>query len=378
MSRSLRAVPHLLVFALGYTLFGIASLPGLFTTRFGISLSAFGLLTSLPLGAFVVAQPIASRLADRRATTRLLLWAALAHTLLTVGLDLAGSFPTLLAMRFAWGVVAGFMLSVGATHIARLDPENTFLQGVYGGMITLGGAVSFLVAGPVVAMTGGVGLHALGAVPALLAAASCWRHRGEARTVPRGGDGPTPPAWVTATNRTVVLVAVVYVAIIGSYVTLSTFVTAFFDDLGVVGPLNALVLAGATAGRIAGGTVGQRSALSDVAIVTGSVAVAVAGFGALAAGPTGLLLLALPFVTMLAVSVPFGSVYNITAGATDAEGTALATVVAAGNVAALVLPPISGALREAFGDYRLAFALLAAVNVAALASAFALARTHDS
>lgn len=378
--RLLRSVPHLLVFALGYTLFVVAGLPDVLTTRYGVSLAAFGLLTSLPLGAFVLAQPLASRLAARHSTTRVLLWAALVHALLAVALDLGGDFTTVLALRFAWGLVAGLVLSVGATHIARLSAGSTGTrsQGVYGGAMTLGGAVAFLVGGPVGTATGGFGVHALGVLPAVPAVAVCWHYRGSDFGHPTTDtvvdDSSDSSGFAVVTDPTVVLTALVYVAIIGSYVTLSTFVTAFFDDLGVVGPLNALVLVGATVGRVAGGTVGWRFDVADTTLVGWSVLVAAVGFGALAVGPTGPLLLALPFATMLAVSVPFGSVYNVAAAATDADATALALVIAAGNVAALLLPPASGALRESFGSYASSFAVLAALNVVALASAVALAR----
>lgn len=395
--RSLRVVPHLLVATLGYTLFVVAGLPELLTARYDVSLAAFGLLTSVPLGAFVLAQPLASRLADRRPTTRVLLWAGIALAAIGVALDLVSGFAALLGLRFVWGLVAGLALSVGATHIARLSGggTGTLSQGVYGGTFTFGGAVAFLVGGPVVATTGGFGTHALGGLTALAAVAICWRYRTDRWTAPRVGtpadDGGTdtgttpeetavPSPLATVTDRTVLLGALVYAAIIGSYVTLATFVTAFFGDLGVLGPLNALVLVGASLGRVAGGAAVWRFAVGDATLVAGSTLVAAVGFGALALGPGTALLLALPFVTMLAVSLPFGAVFNLAAGATEAEGTALATVVAAGNVAALVLPPVSGALREASGSYSGPFAVLALLNLVAVASALALARgatTHQ-
>jgi len=398
---TLRVVPHLLVGAIGYTLFVVAGLPDVLAARYEVSLAALGLLTSVPLGAFIVAQPVASRLGDRYPTVRVLLWAGVAHGALAVGLDLVSGFSALLALRFVWGLVAGTTLSVGATHIARLagGGAGTLAQGVYGGVLTLGGAVAFLAGGSVVAATGGFGVHAPGALPAVGAVALCWHHREDGRTAPddRGGadgagrsrtaadgEGPvdgggvstatTPLAVVT--DRTVLLAALVYVAIIGSYVTLSTFVTAFFDDLGVRGPLNAVVLVGATVGRIVGGATVWRFDVDDAALIGWATLAAAVGFGALATGPRRALLLSLPLVTMLAVSLPFGAVYNVAARATAAEGTALATVVGAGNVAALILPPVSGALRETFGSYDGPFAVLAALNLLALGSALALSRSQ--
>jgi len=378
---ALRFVPHALVGSMGYVLFVVAALPDLLTARLGVGLPAFGLLTSAPLGAFVVVQPLASRLAERSPTTRVLLWAAVVHVALSVALDLPTSFGPLLAVRFCWGLVAGLVLSVGATHIARLleDRSGTLEQGVYGGMVTLGGAVAFLLGGRVVATTGGIGLHALGVLPALPAVAACWRYRDDRRTAPtRGADAGTAPTrpvgatLATVAHPTVLLAGLFYVATVGSYITLSTFVTSFFDELGVVGQVNALVLVSATVGRIAGGLAAWRGGVDDVRLIGGAALTAVVGFAVLATGPRRALLVALPFVVMLAVSVPFGAVYNVAAGATDAEGTALATVVAAGNVAALVLPPVAGALRSTTGDYAATFLLLATLNGAALLGAVVL------
>lgn len=383
---ALRLVPHALVASMGYGVFVVAGLPALLTTRLDIGLAAFGLLTSAPLGAFVLSQPIASWLADRYPTTRILLWAAVIHVILGVLLDFPRTFETLVSLRTLWGMDAGVVLSVGATHIARLRQGGaaTLEQGIFGGMLTLGGAAGFLLGGPVVSATGGFGLHAAGTVPGFLALGIAWYYRSDVRTAPRtqreaSESRPEEPASApstlsTVTNATVLLAAVVYVAIIGSYVTLSTFITAFFDELGILGPVNALVLFGATLGRVAGGATVWRFRIGDVDLMGWSTLVAAVGFVALALGPGGSLLIALPFAVMIALSMPFGAVYNVAAGATRSEGTALATVVATGNIGALVLPPVAGALRTATGDYTVAFALLAGLNAIALASAVVLAR----
>ena len=391
-SRALRFVPHLLVAAIGYTLFVVAGLPDLLTGRFEISLAAFGLLTSLPLGAFVVAQPLAGRFGDRYPTTRILLVAAALHAGLAVALDLpltagptggVGGFEALLALRFCWGLVAGLMLSVGATHIARLSggSTGTLSQGIYGGMLTLGGAAGFLLGSPVAAWTDGAGLHALGALPAIPAVAVCWVNRRERHTDPTtaniddtADDGGATGTWATVFHPTVLLAATLYVALIGSYITLSTFVTTYFEDAGVLVSLNAVVLVFASVGRVAGGVAVWRLPIGDADLAGGAALGAAVGFGALALVQNGPLVVVLPLAAMLVVSVPFGAVFNVAASENVDEGTALATVIAAGNVAALVLPPVSGALRESFGSFGPPFAVLAALNLLALASALALSR----
>ncbi|PSQ07184.1 MFS transporter [Halobacteriales archaeon QS_6_71_20] len=399
---TLRLLPHALIASAGYVLFAVAALPDVLATRLGIGPSAFGLLTSAPLGALVVVQPLASRLSDRRPTARVLLWAAAVNLPLAVALDAPTDYATLLALRFAWGLVAGLVVSVGATHVARLrrGGAGTLEQGVFGGMLTFGGAVAFLVAGPVVGATGGPGLHALGVVPGVVALACALRHRGDRRTAPRstpaepdaggsatrerdgsvdgGSERTLPSALGTITDRTLLAAGLSYVALIGSYVTLSTFVTSYFEEIGVFGPVNAVVLLGATAGRVSGGVAVWRLGLSDTATILASVAAAAAGFAALATGLGGPLLVALPLVTMVALSVPFGAVFDLAAAATDAEGRALAAVVGAGNVAALVLPPVAGAVRAATGGYASVFAMLALLNVAAGAGTVALVRRARS
>ncbi|MEA5387787.1 hypothetical protein VB773_18030 [Haloarculaceae archaeon H-GB2-1] len=186
------------------------------------------------------------------------------------------------------------------------------------------------------------------------------------------GGGVSPLS--VATDPRVLLASLCYVAIISSYMTLSTFVTAYFDELGVVGPLNALVLGTATVGRGLGGSAVFRLPVGDEGVIGGATGVALAGLLLLAGGSSGPLLVALPFVVMLAVSVPFGAVYNVAASATDAEGTALATVVAVGNLAALAFPAITGTVRDATGGYDGAFVLLGALNALAVGAAVTLSR----
>lgn len=399
---TLRLLPHMLVMSTGYVLFAIAALPDVLMGQLGINPSAFGLLTSAPLGAFVLVQPLASRLSDRYSTAQLLLWATAIHLALAIALDITTDYLILLGLRFVWGLVAGFVVSVGATHVARLRQGGaaTLEQGIFGGMMTLGGTLAFLFAGPMVAATGGLGLHALGVVPGAVALVIGLRHHEDRLTVsqtapsdfsanssqPHGQlgclSGSASKALkytlTTVTDPTVLSAGFSYIAIIGSYVTLSTFITSYFGELGVLGPLNALVLLGATVGRVSGGLAVWRFPVSDTVTILLSIATAAAGFFALATGLHGQLLVVFPFATMVALSVPFGAVFDLAAEATDTEGRALATVVAAGNLAALVLPPIAGALRTATGGYGSVFAMLALLNVGAMVGTFALRRIGHS
>ena len=299
--------------------------------------------------------------------------------MLATVLDFATTFELLLTLRVAWGLVGGFVLSVGATQIARLYAGRaaTRQQGVYGGVLTLGGALGFLI-GPTLVdlpLSGATGLvHTGGAVLALPALALSLA--GDDDTAPaRAGASANRTATAAVVGHPVVLLAgLSYVAIIGSYVTLSTFVTGYYAELGLVGPLNAFVLLTATAGRTLGGFV--VGSTSDALVIGGGTAVAVGSFGALAAGPPSALVVVLPLVAMLAVSLPFGAVFAVAGRATDAEGTALAFVVGVGNVAALVLPAVTGTLYDRTGGYATGFGLLAVVNAVALIGAVALERQN--
>jgi predicted MFS family arabinose efflux permease len=367
VTRTLRYAPHLAAAGVGYVLFAYAAIPSVVVAELGVGYAQLGLLTSAPLLSFALVQPLGGRLLERYPAGDVLLWATVAHTGLTVVLSLTGTFPVALALRVAWGVAAGLLIGAGATHLARLNEgaAATRQQGIFGGMVTLGGAVAFALAPRLAPLVGSSGTQAPGvalAVPAVLGLAAVDRQS----TAPTTTTGAGAALSVLA-NPVVIVAALAYVAIVGSYVTLSTFVTAYFEDLGLVGPLNVLVLLVATAGRAGGGAVLGLVA-SDRRLTAGSTLVAAAGFAAMAFGPGPALVASLPLVAMLAVTAPFGAVYTLAATATELEGAAIATVLAAGNLAAVVLPTVTGAVRDATGGYGGGFALLAAVNgLAALA-----------
>jgi nitrate/nitrite transporter NarK len=175
----------------------------------------------------------------------------------------------------------------------------------------------------------------------------------------------------------VLLAALAYVAIIGSFVTLSTFVTAYYTDLGLVGPLSVFVLVVATVGRSLGGVAVANGCLRDATLVAGSTGVAVVGFGALALDLPTTVVAVLPPLAMFAVSLPFGAVYAVAARATPRDGAALAVVVGAGNVGSIVLPAVTGAARDLTGAYGVGFLVLAGLNLLALAGVVVFRRQFE-
>ncbi|TKX57137.1 MFS transporter [Halorubrum sp. SS5] len=363
---------------MGYVMFGYAGVPDFYLNQYDISYASFGLMLSATLLPFVLVQWPASRLVERTTTTRLLITGTVIQAGLAVTVDFAPTFPVVLGLRFLWGVAAGLVLSVGATHVARLyrGDAASRQQGVYGGMLTFGGAFGFLITPRLVTATNGIGIHGLGALIAIPAVVTLYLNRTDRLTAPSERVSDAASGSVL-TNPVVVLASVCYVAAIGSYLTLSAFITSYFEDVGILGPLNALVLGVATLGRAAGGSAVLSFRVTDPKIIAGASTVAVFGFGTLAVAPSGPLRVGLPLLVMLAVSIPFGAIYNVAADATATEGSALAMVIAVGNLVALVLPVVTGSIRDATGSYEGAFLILVGLNVLAIGAAVLITRTHQ-
>ena len=364
----LRIAPHLAVVSMGYVMFGYAGVPDFYLNQYDIGYASFGLMLSATLLPFALVQWPASRLVAWTTTTRLLFVATLSQACLAVIIDFAPTFPAVLGLRLLWGVAAGLLLSVGATHIARLHSGDaaTRQQGVYGGMLTLGGALGFLITPSLVAATNGIGIHGFGMLLAIPAAGTLYLNRNEQLTV---SSDPTATEASVLVNPVVILASLCYIAAIGSYLTLSAFITSYFADIGIVGPVNVLVLGIATVGRGVGGSAAVSFPITDPNLILGASVAAVLGFGLLATAPAVPLRAGLPLMVMLAVSLPFGAIYNIAADAAPSKGSALAMVIAVGNLVGLVLPVVTGSIRDVTGGYEGAFLLLVALNLLAFGSA---------
>ncbi|ELY53812.1 MFS transporter [Natronolimnohabitans innermongolicus] len=394
----IRYGPHLAAFSVGYVLFSYAAVPGVVGDHFDVGYTAVGLLMSAALASFVLVQLFGGRLVDDRSTVGVLLGVVTVNAALAVVMDLTDSFALLLALRGLWGLAGGLAVTVCATHISRVygGPTATWHQGLNGGMFTAGGAVAYLVTPLLVDATGWFGVHAAGAVVAVPAAAVLWIDRDRAaRTRPetrtredetdtdgtsleseprRRADGGKPASALAVVRSPVVLLAAVCnFATLGAYVTLSTFVAAYFADLGIAGPLSAFALFVASLGRLGGGIAVLRPAIHDGRVIAGAAGVGAASLFALLVGD-GIALVVLPLLALAAVSLPFGAVFKAASTATRRDGTAVAFVVAVGNVAALVLPAITGHLRDATGEYALPFALMGGLNVVAAVAGLAIAR----
>ena len=119
--------------------------------------------------------------------------------LLASAIDVANSFLLLFILRTIWGLLGGAVLTVGATHIARLHQGAvaTRQQGLYGGVLTLGGAIAFLLAPLLLARIGPIGLHTPGGflgVPAIVSAGGIVTKRGLFRETRGTREEPRPVA----------------------------------------------------------------------------------------------------------------------------------------------------------------------------------------
>lgn len=300
------------------------------------------------------------------------MWVSAVQGGLAITLDFAPSFSVLVALRALWGLASGLVLLTGATHLARLYDGRvaTRQQRILGGMITAGGAIALLVTPEVVATTGWTGVHASGA--ALAGAAILFtlhgkgneharelaaRH-GERRPVRELLSRPPTP------ERAIWLASVCYVAVIGGYISLSTFISSYFADLGITGSLDAIVFLMATVGRVGGGVFAEAFDTNDIRMIVVAMVTASVAFVGLAT-LSGPVLIVLPLLTMIAISSPFGAVFNVTSdvAANEESGAALVIVIAMGNSAGLAFPTITGAVRDTTGSYAGAFGLIAVVCV---------------
>lgn len=378
--RSLAVAPHISTLSVGYVMFAYTSVPSVVQERYNVSFVAIGLLMSTILLGIALIQIPGGRLLDQISTIEGLVWVSAVQGGLAILLDFAPSFGALIALRALWGLSCGLVILTGATHFARLYSGRaaTRQQGIFGGMTTVGGAIALLVAPEIVGITGWVGLHASGAVLAGVAIlfALHGRRSEHARNLAAGhGETSSIRTFFTLPpmpERVIWLASVCYIAIIGGYISLSTFIASYFADLGISGSLDAIVLLMASVGRVGGGIFAEAFDTNDVRMIVVSMVAAGVAFLGLAT-LSGPVLIVLPLVTMIAISSPFGAVFNVTsdAAADEKSGAALAVVIAMGNLAGLAFPAITGSVRDTTGSYTGAFGLIAVVCIiGAVAGAF--------
>lgn len=377
----IRYGPHLVALSVGYVVFSYAAVPGIIMAEFEVGFTAVGLLMSVVLVSFVGVQTVGGRLVNDRPTLPILLLIAIVSAVLSTVLDLVTSFGALLGLRAVWGLVGGLAVTVCATHISRVyqGATATWHQSLNGGMFTFGGAVAFLLTPRVMEITGWFGLHAISSLIAIPAIVVLWKSRHQSKLTRPRTDSTIEKQSESRShleifhNRIVVLAAVCNVATLGAYITLSTFVTAYFDDVGIAGPLNAFALLIASLGRFGGGIAMVRPEIEDGMIIAIASGIGAVSLLVLIAGE-GIFLVILPLFALAAVSLPFGAIFKTTAASATRDATAVAIVVAAGNAGGLALPAITGWIRDTTGGYDGAFAVLALLNLGAVVAGVVISR----
>jgi MFS family permease len=329
---------------------------------YGVSLAFVGLLATALLLTQLGSQLPAGRAIDRRGSITVALAA--------VGFCAVGNALALLEPSPALGLLARLVtgIGVGAGFVAGADAmRSTGLsltwQGAYGASTMAGGGLAVLVTPQLVEQLGwrapywsGLAVALLAAVPVLLSP----------RVPAVGGHRRGLLA-----DRRLVPLGVVHAATFGLTLIAAAWVVPLLERQGLqrreAAVVGALVLLGGIATRPLGGALGQR--------LPGDVRGIVAG--AIVAGATGCMLLALPLGTVgaaaaalllgVAGGLPFALVFGSAQRLRpDAPGAALAFVNSWAVLTIMIGTPLAGLGFALPGAGRTTFALLGLIALAAL------------
>jgi MFS family permease len=170
---------------LGVMAAGFGTFINLYTTQailavlagaYGVPLAETGLTVTAPLAAVAIVAPFVGSISDRLGRKRLIVGAGFLLALPTLAIAFAPSFATLIAFRFAQGLLLPFIFAVTIAYIGdeATDAENISLAGNYSIGTILGGFCGRLVAGYTAALIGWragfIVLAALTATAALIVA----------------------------------------------------------------------------------------------------------------------------------------------------------------------------------------------------------------
>lgn len=363
---------HAVAVSTSYTNHG--PLLGLISAEFSLSAAAQGTIatwffagaaTSMLVGGLV-----ADRVGPKAAVTAGFLVTALANIL--CGL-ITPSFPALLVLRFVGGLGGGFAFAAGAAYTRTVFAGRRahLAQGLYGAAFLLGSG-STLVFIPVLAGADGdwrraYAFSGLGVLLVWIA----W-----VALAPHGPARATHVAMTLLTalrSRNVWLLGLAHMCGFGLAMVVGTWVTAWlvarFDlALAIAGALGSSVLVTGIFARSAGGVVLERG-VPPIRLVQASLGLAAAGLAVMALAPWLPAALGGLLVMGLGVGLPYAAVFNgAAASVPDAPASAQALVGWCGTVAAVVGPPIVGALLDATGSFAGGYLVLAAFAAVVLAA----------
>ncbi len=363
---------HAVAVSTSYTNHG--PLLGLISAEFALSAAAQGTIatwffagaaTSMLVGGLV-----ADRVGPKSAVTAGFFVTVLANILCGV---FTPSFAALLLLRFIGGLGGGFAFAAGAAYTRAVfaDRGAHLAQGLYGAAFLLGSG-STLVFIPVLAGADGdwrraYELSGLGVLLVWIA----W-----VALAPRGSARATHVAMTLRTalgSRNVWLLGLAHMCGFGLAMVVGTWVTAWlvtrFDlALAVAGALGSSVLVTGIFARSAGGVVLERG-VPPVRLVQASLGLAAVGLAVMALAPWLPAALGGLLVMGLGVGLPYAAVFNgAAASVPESPASAQALVGWCGTIAAVIGPPIVGALLDATGSFAGGYLVLAAFAAVVLAA----------
>ena len=328
--------------------------------HYSVSLAAVGLLTTALFVTHLAVQLPAGRGADRLGSQSIALGAIAAGVAGNCLLLIDGGFELALLGRAVVGIGSGAAFVAGL-DLVRAGGGGAALQGLYGGATMAGGGLALMVVPPLTDATSWRAAYWSAALLALLAAVPTLVAFG----LPRIGHAGE---WVLR-DRALLPIGALQAATFGLAVVAGNWVVPLLERQGVTstaaGLAGGLVLFVGIVSRPLGGLLAER--------VSGRILVA----AALAGTSAGALLLALggplavsvlgALVLGLMAGIPFAVIFAAAQHTRpDAPGAAIALVNACAVLTILIGTPLAGLAFELPSDGRVAFAVIAALAVAAL------------
>ncbi|MFF5976971.1 MFS transporter [Streptomyces sp. NPDC012769] len=353
--------------------------------EFGLSRGQQGLVVSAFFLAYALAQIPGGMLADRYGARRVTLWALLAWSAFTALTGFAWSFAVLLVLRFAFGAAEGVFPPASLKVLVERTPpgERMAANGWIMSSNAVAGVLTPLLAAPLIAAfgwrsaffsTAALGIFVLVAIRMRLPA-------------PLPCTGPTTGAAGPAASGVLRLGVVWrfsalmfgYSAIVWGFNTWvpSYLVEEHHVSLATAGTLVAVPALAAAGAIVVGGRISDRLGGHHRKVIVPGMTVAAGALllTAFSSSLTGfavfgtLASVAVALCYMPVLAVPLSGL------APEQVGVGSAVVVLGGQVAGMVVPPVVGALADAF-SYQVAFASL--VLGAVIAAVMALLTPQDA
>lgn len=350
-----------LAFGVCFTVWGlIAPLAPDFRTMYGLSATENGILVAVPVVLGAVARIplglLADRFGGRGVFTALMLFVLIPLALA----GLTNSYATLLVVAFFLGV-AGSAFAVGVPFVSRwFPPERQGMAlGVYG-VGTGGTAIAAQIAPRLadrfdwrVAFWGFIPMVAAMALVFVLLARDAPGPRPAGSLAARLAPLRRPMAWV---------LSLFYFVTFGGFVAISVYLPTYLTDTYALTKSDAAMRASgfvlvAVIARPLGGVLSDRWGAPPV---LNGVFVVVALLAIVLAFQPGMALLTVAFLTMAAaLGLGSGAVFKLVPGFFAREtGAVTGLVGAVGGLGGFFPPILMGIVRDATGDYAIAFMLL--------------------